>query len=129
MPTSHILLVEDEPAVALVLHEVLVDQGYTVTVAQDGKVAIELLQRAPLPDMVITDLHLPYLNGYEIVKYIRHTPALKRIPIVIVTASLIQELLLKDQVQAIFYKPFSLNEIIDAVATLLCLTVHTPTLQ
>ena len=62
----------------------LMREGFGVEVAEDGLVAVKMLA-AMKPDIVVLDLMLPKLNGVEVLKYIRSTPALKDTPVIILS--------------------------------------------
>lgn len=93
-----ILIVEDNRADAFLISMVLKDLGMrlTIDVARDGQAALDILARAstdpavPAPDMVILDLNLPRVNGYEVLSFIRSGP-LRSVPVVVMTGSLNKE--------------------------------------
>ena len=68
--TNRILLVDDEPSIRVVLSAILQDAGYTVDVAENGFDALRKMQNA-VPDMVITDLRMPNMNGFELLTVLR----------------------------------------------------------
>lgn len=68
--TNRILLVDDEPSIRVVLSAVLQDAGFRVDVAEDGFDALRKLQVA-MPDLVITDLRMPNMNGFELLAVLR----------------------------------------------------------
>lgn len=70
---KHILLVEDEPHLAFNMELNLQAEGYKVTVAQDGQQAMNLYQEAGPFSLIILDVMLPELNGFEILSKIRET--------------------------------------------------------
>ena len=70
MSRKRILLVDDEPNIRLVLGAVLKQEGYVVDVAEDGFVALRSVQHAK-PDLVITDLRMPNMNGFELLSVLR----------------------------------------------------------
>jgi CheY-like chemotaxis protein len=73
-----IVLVEDEPAVAEVTRRILEAQGYAVHVAPSPSAALALVDRMPAFDLLITDVVMPDLNGYELAQRIKdRRPALK----------------------------------------------------
>lgn len=65
-----ILLVDDEPNIRLVLGAILERQGFAVTTAEDGFAALRAIQRSR-PDLVITDLRMPNMNGFELLSVLR----------------------------------------------------------
>ena len=99
----NILLVEDAPGDVRLVSEALkqLPMSHVLTVAKDGEEALEILRKgkeggsASLPDLVFLDLNLPKVNGYEVLKEIKNSSQLKRIPVVILTGSKSQEDVLK----------------------------------
>jgi DNA-binding response OmpR family regulator len=79
MPGMDLLVVEDEDAIAVPLAEGLRREGFGVTRVATGQAALE----APLPDLVLLDLRLPDIDGYEVCRRIR---ARSEVPIIVVTA-------------------------------------------
>jgi len=90
-----VLLVEDSPDDADLMLEALKDSdlGLRVTLVEDGEQALEYLRRqgayeaAPMPDLVLLDLHLPRMNGHEVLDEIRQDAALRRLPVIVLTAT------------------------------------------
>ena len=76
-----ILVVDDEPAVLEALETLLTREGHVVLRAQDGEEALRQAQ-AERPDIILLDLHLPGLSGFEVVTRLRKVPALEAVPIV-----------------------------------------------
>lgn len=76
-----ILVVDDEPQIRFVLRKTLAKQGYEVQTAIDGAMALEILRNWP-PDLVITDLTMPKMNGIELC---RHLSAISNVPIIVLT--------------------------------------------
>jgi CheY-like chemotaxis protein len=67
---KYILLVDDEPSIRFLLRTVLEQVGYAVEVAEDGFIALRKMQQS-LPDLVITDMRMPNMNGFELLSVIR----------------------------------------------------------
>lgn len=80
-----ILIVEDSPTQRLRLQHVLEKHGHHVTAASDGREALAALAATP-PDMVITDINMPEMDGYELCQRIKDTPGLKDIPVILLTS-------------------------------------------
>jgi len=79
-----ILVVDDDPS-ARELYCVYLEPGFDVEEAEDGAVALRILRQRPI-DLVITDVHMPVMNGVELIRAIRADPALEQIPIIVETA-------------------------------------------
>lgn len=82
MAGKMILVVDDEPQITELLNSYLTKEGYSVTDAADGEAALEAYRREQ-PDLILLDLMLPKLNGYEVCREIR---AESRVPIIMLTA-------------------------------------------
>jgi two-component system phosphate regulon response regulator PhoB len=80
-----ILIVEDEPDILNLLAFNLEHSGFETIKAMDGYEALEKIRR-DVPDLILLDLMLPKLNGFEVCKKIRESPGLKHIPIIMLTA-------------------------------------------
>ena len=85
-----VLLVEDDRSLRRYLEVVLRRQGYEVIVAVDGLEAMRATLTSPV-DVVVTDAIMPNLNGYELLRFLRNTPQLSHLPIVLLSALEIKE--------------------------------------
>jgi putative two-component system response regulator len=79
-----ILVVDDDPTVGAALEQILKHEGYQVVRARDGRGALKVVDAAP-PDLILLDLNMPNMGGYEVCKRIKADPATTLLPIVIVT--------------------------------------------
>lgn len=82
--TVNVLIVDDDRSVQRVLADALTRQGFVVTVERDGEWAIKTFEKKAF-DVVILDLLLPALSGYEVAKKIRAHPRGRRVPIIMVS--------------------------------------------
>jgi len=125
----NILLVEDAPGDVRLVSEALkqLPISHVLTVAKDGEEALAQLRKgqeggdASLPDLVLLDLNLPKINGHEVLKEIKNTSRLKRIPVVILTGSKSQEDILKAydaHANCYITKPSELSEYFEAIQSL-----------
>ena len=80
-----ILLVDDEPSIVKMVSKRLAVEGYEVLVATDGQEALRKAQTEQ-PDLIILDLMLPKLNGYEVCRLLKFDQKFQHIPIMIFTA-------------------------------------------
>lgn len=88
MQTSkHILVVEDDPAIRESVSECLEDEGYSVVRAANGLEALRLLQAGSRPELILLDLHMPVMDGEELVAALRADETLGQIPVVLMTGS------------------------------------------
>jgi CheY-like chemotaxis protein len=112
---KHILIVDDEEAVAYVFERYLTIKGYRVSVATSGEQALEAY-RADRPDLVITDYKMPGMNGDELLRRLRALrPAL---PAVMISANPIDVGPTLDEVK-FFPKPVSLETLVEHLETVL----------
>jgi CheY-like chemotaxis protein len=109
-----VLVVEDDPATREVVRRALERDGWIVTEAENGKGGLASIARAA-PDLVVLDLMMPEMDGFEFVAELRKTEAGRRIPVVVVTAKEItaeDRQRLNGQVRRIFHKgSFSREEL------------------
>jgi DNA-binding response OmpR family regulator len=80
-----ILVVDDDPHIRASLTEALELEGYQVQVAESGVQALALMARTP-PSLVLLDLMIPGINGWQVLESMRRAPRLSHIPVFIVTA-------------------------------------------
>jgi len=80
-----VLVVDDEEDILNLIKTILSTQGYEVTTAQSGQEALEKL-REKIPHLIILDVLMPEMDGYEVCRIIRKNPVYKHIPIIILTA-------------------------------------------
>ena len=91
-----ILVVDDKDFNLQLLESMLISLGYYVMLAQDGVMAIKLVKKTP-PDVILLDVIMPKINGFEVARLLKENNETSRIPIVMVTS--LQEV--KDCVKAI----------------------------
>ncbi|MEJ6482753.1 hybrid sensor histidine kinase/response regulator [Nostoc punctiforme UO1] len=80
-----ILAVDDVFDNLLVLEAVLEDEGYEISLVEDSKIALAMVEESP-PDIILLDVMMPEIDGYEFTRRIRQNPALPFIPILLLTA-------------------------------------------
>ena len=91
---SRILIVDDTP-ISLKLLEVLFKDEYVVQTATDGATALALCQTEPLPDLVLMDVMMPGMDGFEVVRRLRDRHGTAQLPVIFVTALTDEEARLK----------------------------------
>jgi CheY-like chemotaxis protein len=119
--SAHILVVEDDRDIRESVVEVLEDEGHVVTSAGDGREALELLQRAsPLPDLILLDLMMPVMSGYEFREEQLKLPGLAAIPVLVVTADVNARAKVESlNVAGFVQKPIKIQPLLDLVDQLL----------
>lgn len=83
---DRILLVEDNPQNRYLVTFLLDKHGYTVDVAEDGEQALEMLETGPAPNVILMDMQLPKIDGYEATRRIKADERFRHIPLVALTA-------------------------------------------
>ena len=83
---AHVLVVDDEPEIVKLIQKILEQRGHRVTIARDGHEALELVPR-DRPDVVVLDLNLPRIDGFEVCRRLKANAATRPIPVVMMTAA------------------------------------------
>ncbi len=127
---ARILAVDDKPENIRLLEAILVPAGYQVTAASSGEDALAKV-RAEHPDMVLLDIVMPAMSGYEVCRRLRSDPATKFLPIVTITASGGEEK--RESLEAgaddFIPKPFDKTELLARVRSLLRLKTYHDTIE
>jgi two-component system alkaline phosphatase synthesis response regulator PhoP len=119
--THRVLVVEDEDSILLSLQFLLDKEGCAVDTARDGAEALRLLE-AQAPDLVLLDVMLPLIDGFEVCRCIRERPALAATRIMLLTARGREAEIARGLAlgaDAYLTKPFSTRELMDKVRALL----------
>lgn len=113
-----ILVVDDEAHITHVVSLKLRNAGFEVITARDGEEGCELAIQN-LPDLIITDMQMPYMNGVEMGVRLRGNEATSHIPLIMLTArgySLSEEDLASTNIREMLSKPFSPREVLEKVS-------------
>jgi CheY-like chemotaxis protein len=108
-----VLLVEDDGDLRSSLASILTEAGHVVRNVENGNAAIQELDRA-LPDVILLDLMMPSGNGWEVLERLRTTPALRDVPVVVVSAYASAP---PTGTLALLHKPVGRDALLSAVAT------------
>lgn len=119
--SQHILIVDDEKNIAISVDYLLRREGYQVSVAHDGEEGLRRI-REDRPDLVLLDIMMPKLNGFQVCEAVRQDPELAGVRIVMLTAKgrdAEKEKGLALGADAYITKPFATRELVSQVKALL----------
>jgi two-component system chemotaxis response regulator CheY len=117
MMKKTILVIDDEPAIRLLLNEVL-KKDYAIITANDGLDAISWLSEGNKVDLIITDISMPNIDGIDLIKNLRFSTKMRDIPIIVLSANVdedSQNKAYQNGVFEFFPKPFDPNKLKIAV--------------
>jgi len=120
MPTR-VLIVDDEPSIAMSLEFIMEKEGYAVEVVDDGAKALEKMKTDP-PDVVLLDVMLPEHDGFEVCRRIRANEEWEGVKVLMITAKGREEDVAKGRslgADGYITKPFAIKEVVTTVNDLL----------
>jgi DNA-binding response OmpR family regulator len=123
---ENILIVDDEPHLASMLADVLTDAGYDAHTIDNGRDALESVQRNP-PDLMLLDVQMPQIDGFEVAARLKADPATAAIPIIMLSAMQgrgARVIGLESGAEEFLSKPFDQAELLARVRNLLSLREH-----
>ena len=110
-------IIEDDPKLGVIYDTVLKQNGYQTEIIRRGDEALKRLSEVA-PHLILLDLHLPYVSGVEILKFIRTTQALAGIQVIVLTADLYLAQSLEEQADYVIVKSFGVSRLRELVAEL-----------
>jgi len=115
-----ILVIEDEGIIRLNLLHLLNAQGFNTIGAENGSVGVRLV-REFIPDLIICNIKMPGLNGYEVFRELRSDSSTAAIPFIFLTAQIDMNKFSPEEQRTIRYlgKPFMANELLEIIAEFL----------
>jgi two-component system OmpR family response regulator len=116
------LVVEDDPHLSKFLQHYLTFEGFSVRAAANRAEVISELRRQPAPDLVLLDVMLPDVDGFDILMKMRAHPHLKDVPVIMLTAMATREAVIQGLAlgaEGYVTKPFEAEALIDAVRTVM----------
>ena len=117
-----ILIVEDNPQNMKVVQLILEPHGYILLEATDGEEALEVINNGERPDLILLDIQLPKIDGFEVTRRLRQIPEFSHIPIIAVTAYAMrgdEEKVVEAGCDAYLPKPINTRELPRLVAEML----------
>ena len=125
-----VIVIEDEPHLATMLKHVLEAEGFEVKTAKNREeIAAEFRQLKRVPDLVLLDVMLPDVDGFEVLLKIRQHPALKTTPVMMLTAKATRDAVLQGLAggaDGYITKPFEIEVLVKAINALLGLPEDAP---
>jgi DNA-binding response OmpR family regulator len=124
---KEILIVDDEPSIVVPIQFLMEQQGYIVMVAENGESALDIIYKYK-PDLILLDIMLPRIDGYEVCEIVRLDPRYRDIKIIFLTAKGREVEIAKGLAlgaDAYITKPFSNTELVSKVKELLAITHET----
>ncbi|MBN1179286.1 MAG: response regulator [Anaerolineae bacterium] len=118
MSSGVILYIEDNAANRMLVQRVLQMEGYTVLEAEDGPSGVQIARQST-PDLILLDINLPEMDGYEVVPQLREIPAIQGVPIIALTANVMRgdrERVLEAGCNGYIQKPIDVDELPQQVA-------------
>ena len=118
---KEILIVDDEPSIVVPIQFLMEQQGYNVLVAENGEDALDVIYKYK-PDLILLDIMLPRIDGYEVCEIVRLDPEYRNIKIIFLTAKGREVEIAKGLAlgaNAYVTKPFSNTELVAKVKELL----------
>lgn len=119
---TKILIVDDEPINIQIIHNILSKKKYSITTAQNGKEALDLIHNNEDFDLILLDVMMPQISGFEVCRTIREKYTLTQLPILLITAKDLPEDLVEgfeSGANDYLHKPFNSKELLARVRTLL----------
>ena len=114
-PRRDVLIVDDDPDIRDAVGECLRYEGYDVHSAADGRDALARLEYGLRPDVILLDLMMPVLNGFDVLEALKSRPEWKSIPVVIVSANRGYEAEDLSGAVSILRKPVNVDRLLAAV--------------
>lgn len=119
--SATILYIEDNFDNRMLVRRVLEAEGYRVLEAEDGLKGIDWLQ-SEIPDLVLMDINLPELDGYEVTKRLKQLPSMAQVPVIAMTANVMKgdrEKTLAAGCDGYISKPIDIDSLSDQIAEFL----------
>jgi CheY-like chemotaxis protein len=114
--TAKLLIVEDDDGARTALGDIFDFEGYRVALAANGEEALEYLRTEPLPDLIVLDLQMPIMNGWQFRREQNRDSRLAEVPVVVITAF---QSAGDIDVEEVVYKPIDIERLLSVVHRLL----------
>jgi CheY-like chemotaxis protein len=116
---GYILIVEDDDDIREALTQILELEGYVVREAVNGREALDISAAGPTPDLILLDLMMPVMDGWQFRAEQLKNPGLSKVPVVVISADAgVHEKVATFGAASVLPKPISLDKLLGAVETL-----------
>lgn len=113
MANGEVLLIEDDEEIRDAMMDALHSEGYQVIAARNGKEGLEALEGAKRVSLVLLDLMMPVMNGYEFIGHVKDREDLRDIPVIVVSANAERNRI--EGAENVIHKPFDLDRLFDSI--------------
>lgn len=109
----NILIIEDDNAIRNAMSSVLELEGYSTGLASNGKQAMDMIKAGHLPDIILLDMMMPIMSGWDFLDFVRANSKTSQIPIIVVSAY--AESAKSVRPQAVVPKPVRVNSLLETI--------------
>jgi two-component system chemotaxis response regulator CheY len=114
-----ILIIEDDPDIQSILGLALSREGHTIFKAGNGFEGLQALKTNPLPDLILLDLMMPVMNGYQVIEQLDQSePRLRNLPLVILSAMPDGDKIARTSSRRFIAKPIDFDDLCDLISEL-----------
>jgi CheY-like chemotaxis protein len=116
---TKVLVIEDQELLRESILDILKTRGFNAIAAEDGHQGLRLAKDF-VPDLILCDIRMPGIDGYEVLRLLRQDPVMASVPFLFLTAESIQNVASKGQLlgaSGYLTKPFTTAELLEAIAT------------
>ncbi len=116
---ARVLVIEDEELIRESILSLLNARGFSAIGAENGRVGLRLAKDT-VPDLILCDLRMPELDGYEVLKALRQDSITATVPFILLTAEISRDVLRQGQLlgaNGYLTKPFATADLLEAIAT------------
>lgn len=114
-----VLVIEDEELIRESILNILNARGFSAIGAEDGSIGLQLAIEI-VPDLILCDVRMPQLDGYEVLRQLRQNPTTATVPFIFLTAETTQDVLNQGNLlgaNGYITKPFTTAQLLEAIAT------------
>jgi len=115
---TKVLVIEDEELIRESILHLLNTRGFSATGAENGRLGLQLAKEI-FPDLILCDVRMPELDGYEVLRALRQDPTTAAVPFILLTAEGSQNVVYQGQLlgaNGYLIKPFTINQLLEAIA-------------